>query len=339
MRPLPLSALLSQALVAFTIEFDNEFEHISPHRTSRFGGSPLDPWLVSMAMYLNCMRFVTDEGVTAREVEQLARTKTNWAGMLRWGHISVQDGLVRPTKKGRLGRDISRALLPEIETRWRRRFGAPLIERLRKSLYSIASRFEGDLPDCMPILGYGLYSSANLNPAPACAGASFPNLPLPCLLSKMLLQLAIDYESRAKISIAIAANVVRPISDQGAPIRDLPRLSGVSKEAIAMALKFLESRGCVILKSGMSRMVFLTETGKRVRQGYPKLVASIEKGWRERYGDPCIGLRGCLEHIIEGPVFEGLTPYPDNWRAMVPAREVLPHFPMVLHRGGYPDGS
>ena len=32
-------------------------------------------------------------------------------------------------------------------------------------------------------------------------------------------------------------------------------------------------------------------------------------------------------------------PYPDNWRASVRRPATLPHFPMVLHRGGYPDGS
>jgi hypothetical protein len=31
-NPFALSALLSQALVAFTIEFDNEFEHLMAHR-------------------------------------------------------------------------------------------------------------------------------------------------------------------------------------------------------------------------------------------------------------------------------------------------------------------
>ena len=35
--PLPLSALLSQVLVAFTIECDNEFEPQMPHRTSNYG--------------------------------------------------------------------------------------------------------------------------------------------------------------------------------------------------------------------------------------------------------------------------------------------------------------
>ncbi len=70
---LPLPAQLSQALVAFAIEFDNEFEHRMPHRTTRHGTTPgLDhpPYLVSMAMRVNCMRFVPGEGIPAG---QLAR--------------------------------------------------------------------------------------------------------------------------------------------------------------------------------------------------------------------------------------------------------------------------
>jgi hypothetical protein len=51
---LPLSALLSQVLVAFTIECDNEFERQMSHRTSNYGstaGRGAGPWLVSMAMW------------------------------------------------------------------------------------------------------------------------------------------------------------------------------------------------------------------------------------------------------------------------------------------------
>ena len=56
-----LPALLSQALVAFTIELDNEFERQMSHRTSDHGRTPgqaTAPWLVSMAMWWTCMRFV-----------------------------------------------------------------------------------------------------------------------------------------------------------------------------------------------------------------------------------------------------------------------------------------
>ena len=57
-------------------------------------------------------------------------------------------------------------------------------------------------------------------------------------------------------------------------------------------------------------------------------------------------LRASLEPLTAGqspgqpPVlFGGIEPYPDNWRASVRRPATLPHFPMVLHRGGYPDGS
>jgi hypothetical protein len=82
---LPLSALMSQTLVAFTIEFDNEAEHRMLHRTTRQGrsaGAGPAPWLVSMAMWMNCMRFVPDEGIRVREMECRARARTNLRRMI-----------------------------------------------------------------------------------------------------------------------------------------------------------------------------------------------------------------------------------------------------------------
>lgn len=56
----PLPTLLSQALVAFTIEFDNEAERLIAHRTTTHGsairpggGSLHAPWLVSLVMWSN----------------------------------------------------------------------------------------------------------------------------------------------------------------------------------------------------------------------------------------------------------------------------------------------
>jgi hypothetical protein len=90
---LPRSALLSQVLVAFTIEFDNEFEHQMPHRTTTHNSNAIScqsPSLVSLAMWSNCMRFVGEEGVRVGELETLARTATNLPGMERWGYIVVE---------------------------------------------------------------------------------------------------------------------------------------------------------------------------------------------------------------------------------------------------------
>lgn len=59
----PLSTLLSQALVAFTIEFDNGSDHRLPHRTTRHGTAGTlvcAPWMTSMVMWINCMRWLED---------------------------------------------------------------------------------------------------------------------------------------------------------------------------------------------------------------------------------------------------------------------------------------
>jgi hypothetical protein len=90
------SALLSQVLVAFTIEFDNESEHQMPHRTTNHNSTAATlhaPWLMSLAMWENCMRFVGENGVTVRALQELAHTTTNLNGMERWGSRPRQGGI------------------------------------------------------------------------------------------------------------------------------------------------------------------------------------------------------------------------------------------------------
>src|ERR1700691_5332206 len=131
MQSKPLPALLSPALVAFTIKFDNEFEHRMPHRTSNHGGSREDPWLVSLAMWSNCMQFIGEEGVPVGKLEDLARTTTNLNGMGRWGEVVVEPDpannrpkppraqwIIRATPKGLQALEVWRPLFAVIETRW-----------------------------------------------------------------------------------------------------------------------------------------------------------------------------------------------------------------------------
>jgi hypothetical protein len=76
------------------------------------------------------------------------------------------------------------------------------------------------------------------------------------------------------------------------------------------------------------------------------LVWAIEKRWEARFdSDAIANLRNLLERLAgkpsaaTTPLFQGLKPYPDGWRAAVNTPRELPHYPMVLHRGGFPDGS
>src|SRR5258708_28089629 len=99
---IPLPTLLSQALVAFTIEFDNEFEHRVPYRTAEFGGSRPDPYLASMVMWLMVMRFIPEQGITAGDLKKRSRlSKIQLRQLLErmskwWGYVSVQPSANQP---------------------------------------------------------------------------------------------------------------------------------------------------------------------------------------------------------------------------------------------------
>ena len=383
---LTLSALLSQALVAFTIEFDNEAERQMRHRTTRHGLAKQAraeqdsaghvsteellraPWLVSLVMWSNCMQFIGESGLTVAELELRARTKTNWNGMERWGYISVKPNpadsrkkpplsawVVHATPAGRKAQGIWAPLFGVIEKRWRERFGDADIAQLRELLWALIEKTGLDLPDCLPILGYGLFSDG---PDPKRAVATGwatrerdgSHLPLSALLSRVLLVFALEFERESELSLAISANVVRVLDEEGVRLRDLPRLSGVSKESVAVSLGYLQKGRYIVIEpdpaAARTRRVRLTAKGRTAQEKYGELLGGIENIWRDRFGKETIdALRASLERLVgeptaeQSPLFRGLEPYPNGWRASVPKPETLPHFPMVLHRGGFPDGS
>jgi methyltransferase (TIGR00027 family) len=363
---LPLSALLSQALVAYTIECDNEAEHRLPHRTTSHGASDSGDgapalWLASLAMWETCMRYVTGEPITVGDLEARARTGTNLDGMRRWGYITI-DGTARKVHKARPGpaavlrataaglraREIWRPLPRFIEQRWRERLGADQLSRLRDPLTSMVSRLDPGLPDCLPILGAALRSHGpdpRLPPRPD--GTAPEALPLSALLSRVLLVFALEYEREAGLSLAVAANVLRVLGTEGTRLRELPALTGTSKESVRWALGILTRGGLAAEEpdpaAGRGKVARLTPRGLDAQHLYHELTDTIERRWHDYFTPGVTGaLRASLEPLAAGqpPVlFGGLEPYPDNWRASVRRPATLPHFPMVPHRGGYPDGS
>ena len=95
----------------------------------------------------------------------------------------------------------------------------------------------------------------------------------------------------------------------------------------------------------------LTPDGRAARALFPALHADLEKQWRARFGgDSVRGLHSSLERMLgqREVLANGLEPYPDGWREQAVRRAHpavlddltarLPHSPMVLHRGGWPDG-
>jgi hypothetical protein len=103
-----------------------------------------------------------------------------------------------------------------------------------------------------------------------------------------------------------------------------------------------------------AKVARLTPKGREAKDAYRQLLINIEQRWQARFGKNTIhALREPLEQLVgqptapQSPRFRGLEPYPEGWRASVRKPETpkprnpetLPHNPMVLHRGGFPDGS
>jgi methyltransferase (TIGR00027 family) len=369
-RPLP--ALLSQALVAFTIEFDNESEHQIQHRTTRgpAAGSP-GPWLVSQPMWENFMRFVPAEGVPLRNVSALADI-TNLAGLQRWGYVTVgpdpadtrakpprRDWVVRPTLAGQRAQSIWRPLTAEIERRWRDRFGADQVTELTGALRAVADQTGLVLPPYLPVVGVHPSDHATWLAAGRQAGrGAGPDLP--ALLSQVLLAFAIDVERESALTMVVGSGVLRVLSPDPVRVADLPRRAGLAKEAISVALGWLERGGYALAEPDPSasrgKAARLTERGQQAQQDYQRLVGAVEQRWRDRFGPAHVdGLAGALRGLFteangQQRIAAGLTPYPGGWRAHPPylsqteailasPAAALPHYPMVSHRGGFPDGS
>jgi DNA-binding MarR family transcriptional regulator len=374
--PPPLPVLLSQVLVAFTIEFDNEAERRMTHRTTigRQAGVPgRGPWLVSLPMWSNFLKFVSEDGVPLRELEGLAAI-INLTGLQRWGYITVgpgpgdsrpaaprSDWVVRSTRGGRHAQRVWRPLAAEIEARWQDRFGAAAVAALRETAQAMAGELGVELPWYLPVVGHAMFARAPALPRELSGAASATgDDDLSVLLSRLLLAFTLDYEQDARLSLTMTANTLRVVDDVGVRLRDLPGRAGVSREAAAVTLKYLEKDGCLVVEpdpeASRGQIARLTPKGSRAQEARLRRLAAVEEGWRERFGGRVGALRESLLGLLSGErdgrklLGAGLQPGQDGWRAdrqylaqttaMVhdPAA-ALPHHPMVLHRGGWPDGS
>ncbi len=372
---LGVSAVLSQALVAFTIEFDNAAERQLPHRTTwgPAARSGRGPWLVSLTMWANFLRFLPADGVPLRDVADLVPL-VNLAGLERWGYVTVgpgpgggraapsrPDAIVRPTRWGRLAQDICAPLTGVIEQRWRDRFGEAVVGQLSSGLQAVVGPAGDEWPVFLPVSGVQRHG-AGPNPPILAAGHRVPGAALPTLLSRALMSFRAEYERDSALSLPVSANTLRVLSADGAAVRDLPRRAGVSREAVSVSLGRLEKGGLALTgpdpAGGRNRVARLTPRGQRAQAAYHRRADAIAGGWRARFGDGVIDrLTGALRALYaepgggDGPLISaGLVPDPGGWRAHPPYLRLteamiadpagsLPHYPMVSHRGGYPDGS
>jgi hypothetical protein len=186
------------------------------------------------------------------------------------------------------------------------------------------------------------------------------DLPLPTLLSRLLIAFTTEFDNEAEhrlehrttrgadggtgrgpwlVSQAMWANFMQFVPAAGILTRRSCAVAGPDPAA---------SRGKVIR---------LTPRGRSAQEEYLRLLDAVEQRWRTRFGPAAIDtLRRSLLSVTgqrddgRPRLALGLRPYPDGWRARGPYLRqttavlndpgaALPHYPMVRHRGGWPDGS
>jgi len=326
-----------------------------------------------MAFWVHCMRYVPEDGITAGElarrtrltaksVQMIVRRMSTW-----WGYLTVapdpadarvkpplSDWVVRPTRAGRRAQGHWEQLDGMIERRWRARFGDAEIEQLRVALSDIVSRLDLELPDYLPI------GKPQLRPRSTLSDDAGPLQTLPALMSKVLLAFALDFERESALSVgvysadgisrlAISANILRVIEEDGVRVADIPALSGVAKMAVDNWLSGLREHHYLVIEPDAAgsrhRLARLTPKGHEARDAFLYWTDTIEPRWEDRFGKPAIlALRDSIARLVvepaaESPLWRGIEPYPDGWRAHTRRPTTLPHYPVISARGGFPDGS
>lgn len=347
--------LLAKAWVAHTIEVDNLVEgEGDPALQGRFR--------ISLAMWANGLRVIDEAGTALGEARSRARAECNIGGLERWGWITVDDGnvgpgarrdgygtsrglrpgtLLRPTRAGETARRLWPMAVDTVESRWVQRFGSDVVAALRSALAGLGPSMPWSPPQVGPSNGFRAVVVASEE------GAIPGELPLVVLLGQALTALTLRSESGAMVSRPIGENLLGRLVGEdgesegvGVAVKDLPATAGLSKEAVAMASNFAVRRGLAELGSG--RILSLSGPGRAA------LADLRARGALET--EPA--LRSALEAVLGQPrsLAAGLEPPPGGWRSERPYAAqtrrlladpvgALPRHPMVLHRGGWPDGS
>ena len=290
----PLSALLSQVLVAYTVEFDNEFER-------RMAEAGYPGATVSLTVWHGLMRFLNEGGVRVADLAERAKAAIapvpfSLGCLERWRFITLQpdasdprpvrrvmhhrarrelrDGwgsargirnewIVRATTKGQKAIEIWPGLFAEIERRWRDRFGPQVISSLREALEDIAAQLTTSLP----------------------AAATGEKLPIPALLSQLLMAFTREFDRQSQVPLWLCANTLRVLGEKPIAEREIPRLTGASPETSGIGWQV---KPFVVLAADPNarhgKGLRLNSRGLAAQAEYSKLVEKIEKGWEEKFG-------------------------------------------------------
>jgi DNA-binding MarR family transcriptional regulator len=350
----PLSALLSQVLVAFTVELDNEFEL----RMARLG---FPGGRLSLAAWLDLLRFIGADPVSVKDLEvhsllEQSQIKAMLACLERWGFVwlglpratdfaapaaqsraraGLREGFgsgrgintsstAQLTPMGLKAREVWQPLPKEVEERWRKRFGDETAGTLRQSLETLQEKSPLELPQGLVDVRWRRRPFPAKTSSPAKEGPA-AELPLPALLAQPLVAFAIEFEPKSEAPLALCANTIRVLSRVPTPEAALPRLTGCSPENCGLGWQ-LKPFVVVEPDPGAKRgkALRLSARGLEAQARYSELTTEIEASWAERFGREQVArLSSALLKLFDlegnGPhpllISEGLVPPPGVLRA------------------------
>jgi len=318
----PLSALLSQILIAYTVELDSEFERrmLETQNVAR----------LSLVIWLNLLQFLADGPVSvgtlaSRALAAEEQVKAPLGCLERWGFILLQTGKragfgsgrgiradwpVRLTAIGETAIRIWPELVPQIDARWSKRFGDQAT-RLRRSLEAIAQQIDLELPQGLPSAILKLPEFGRRK------SAADVGLPLPVLLSRVLLAFALDFEGGSQAPISLCANTIRVLSDDPIPEAEIPQRTGCSAETAGIGW---QHKPYIVVEKdparGRGKFVRLSEAGIKAQKEYYSIARDIEEKWNYRYRTATKEIRQSLTTLLQrNELSEGLKPPPGTIRA------------------------
>ncbi len=318
----PLPTLMSWAWVAHTMEIDNQVE-------LTLAGSPAGPrarFRISLVMWSNFLRFVPPEGIVAEELAErsmapVAKLRSTLGGLERWGYVVVgtppaagrrdgygsgrripADTVIRPTPAGQRAQATWPDVVGTIEQRWRARFAPGSVPALRQACVDTVDRLGRALPFSPPIVGPGNGFVTEVHPAEGAPPPIAAELPLAALLAQVLTAFTTEAEAGSPASLPIG-NVLR-MGEETVALRDLPGRAGISKEAVAMAVGWLQRRRWATVApdpaTSRTKALRLTADGLAARGRHLERVGAIEQRWRAELGPPMVDdLRRALEAIVD----------------------------------------
>ena len=321
---------------------------------------------ISLAFWANGLRLIDDGGITVADLRAQAGAGCNVPGLERWGWIHIGDGdeggprrdgygssrgvkpdtVLRPSRGGTWARRVWPDKVAEVEAAWKRRFGPKTVSALNQALRATGLLRPWGLPQVQPADGFRSHVTfAEESPSgkdQARQDDSEASPSLAARLSAMLTAVTLELEADLPVSLPLAANFLRVLAPGPVALRDLPARSGVSKEAVAMGATFLRNRG---LATESDRRLELSPTGQGIYAQYQAEVGDRGLGGPSPLRSALVGLLSQTDALASG-----LRPVEGCWRSERPYLAqteriladplgALPHQPMVLHRGGWPDGA